>query len=65
MDKPAVSYAPHPDVTPEAEANALSAVFRFILDCHAKKKGGPDQKAAPDNAERRSNHVGATTIIPK
>jgi hypothetical protein len=28
---------PRPDVTPEAELNVLANVYRFILDCHAKK----------------------------
>lgn len=34
----AVSYAARPDATPETETSALSAVYRFILDCHAKKE---------------------------
>ena len=41
-----VTYTPRSDATPEGELNALSNVYSFILDCHAKKKaaraGGPD-----------------------
>jgi hypothetical protein len=37
MDNRRISYVPRPDATPEAELKALAAVYRFILDCHAKK----------------------------
>jgi hypothetical protein len=44
--KARVVYTPREGTTPQAELNALCAVYRFILDCHAKKKGtrpgGPD-----------------------
>lgn len=32
-----ITYTPRPDVTPDAELNVLANVYRFILDCHAKK----------------------------
>jgi hypothetical protein len=35
--KPTVTFTPRPDATPEAEVNVLANVYRFILDCHAKK----------------------------
>ena len=45
MDNPSLTYTPRPDTTPEAELNALAAVYRFILDCHAKKKvAEPDSR---------------------
>ena len=37
MDRPRVTYTPRSDATPEAELNVLANVYRFILDCHAKK----------------------------
>ncbi len=37
MDNPSLTYTPRPDTTPEAEVNVLANVYRFILDCHAKK----------------------------
>jgi hypothetical protein len=37
MDSPRITYTPRPDATPEAELNVLANVYRFILDCHAKK----------------------------
>jgi hypothetical protein len=32
-----IAYVQRPDATPEAELNVLANVYRFILDCHAKK----------------------------
>jgi hypothetical protein len=37
VNYPGITYAPRPDATPEAELDALAAVYRFILDCRAKK----------------------------
>jgi hypothetical protein len=37
-----VLYEPRSDTTPEAELNALANVYRFILDCHAKKGDSAD-----------------------
>ena len=33
-----IVYTPRPNATPEGELNALASVYRFILDCNAKKK---------------------------
>lgn len=40
MSSARIAYARREDTTPEGELNALSAVYRFILDSHAKKKAG-------------------------
>jgi hypothetical protein len=32
-----IAPVPRPETTPEAELRALAAVYRFILDCHARK----------------------------
>jgi hypothetical protein len=53
-----VTYRPGADATSEEELRALAAIYRFILDCQAKKtEGGP--ATAPNDAERRSNEIGA------
>ena len=49
MANPTVSYSPRPDISTEAELDTLAGVYRFILDCHAKKKaavgtGGHEEK---------------------
>jgi hypothetical protein len=41
MSEARIIYTPRPDATPESEVAALASVYRFLLDCHAKKKGGP------------------------
>ena len=39
MSSPArIIYTPHSDTSPELEVAALAAAYRYILDCHAKKK---------------------------
>lgn len=46
-----ISYAPHPNATPEREAAALAAVYRFLLDIASRRV-----KAAKyvDSGEERS-----------
>ncbi len=43
-----ITYAARPDTTPETEAAALAAIYRFVLDQHAKKKGGVPHTAPND-----------------
>ena len=38
MHSPRITYTSRPGATAEAELNVLANVYRFILDCHAKKK---------------------------
>jgi hypothetical protein len=56
---PRVTYAPRGDTSQEAEATALCAVYKFVLDCRAKTEAAPESR--PDDAERNlsdsaSNH---------
>ncbi len=37
MSSSRILYTPRPNATPESESNMLAAVYRFTLDCHAKK----------------------------
>jgi hypothetical protein len=46
-----VVYEARSDTTPEAESNALANVYRFILDCHAKKMA-VDPTPEPDGRAR-------------
>ncbi len=62
MSKPTISYVPRPDATPEAELNVLANVYRFILDCHAKKEAA--HPAAPNEA-KGSNGRPAKRILPE
>ena len=61
MNNRAVTYTPRPDATPEGELTALAAVYRFILEAHARKKA-----AAPSGQDdgKGDQHVPATVSIP-
>lgn len=48
-----VAYSARLDTTPEGETNALASVYRFVLDCHAKKKAS--RPGGPDDAEESKN----------
>ena len=64
MSNPRAVYTPRNCAKPETELSALAKVYAFILQRHQEKqKGGP--ATAPQDAERRSNAIGATRIIPK
>ncbi len=57
-----VTYTPRPDVTPRTEISALASVYRFVLDCRAKKEA--TRPGSPEDAERRSDEIGAKASIP-
>ncbi len=38
MSDPRITYSPRPDSTPEAELDALVAVYKFIIECHESRK---------------------------
>ena len=61
MNSPRITYTPRPDATPEGEASALRAVYKFVLDCRAKK--APPVRR-PEDPERRSDEIRAKTSIP-
>jgi len=54
MSELRIVYTPSADATPEGEASALAAVYRFLLDRHVKQEaarpGGPhDAKEIEDD----------------
>ncbi len=55
MSNVRITYAPRPDATPETEAAALAAVYHFLLDQHAKKKGGVLSTAPNDRKARTAD----------
>jgi hypothetical protein len=62
MGSARIVYTPR-DATPEGELNALAAAYRFILDCHTKKK--VTRPSSPDDAEDLENDRTATDVIPE
>ena len=63
MSSPRMTYTRRPDATPEGELDALAVVYRFILDCRAKKVGRPTT-SGPDDAKEITS-VRARPIVPK
>jgi hypothetical protein len=62
MSSPRITYTSHPDATPQAELNVLANVYRFILDCHARKKKATgmtstDTDDAKSKKEEGGGHV--------
>jgi hypothetical protein len=63
MDRPRVTYTPRSDATPEGELNMLANVYRFILDCHAKKMAAelaPGSDGSNDTAMVRNMEGGGS-----
>ena len=50
-----IAYSPRLDPTPESELNALASIYKFILDCHAKKEGRPTTSGPDDAAKEIEN----------
>jgi hypothetical protein len=55
MSDPAITYAPRPDATPEAEISALAAIYKLCISSHAKKRGHLLDKGGPDDARKDSD----------
>ena len=54
MNSPRLTYTPRPDGTPKTATTALAAVYRFVLDCHAKTEAA--SASGPDNEAKESKH---------
>jgi hypothetical protein len=64
MDSPRMTYTSRPDATLEAEVNVLANVYRFILDCHAKKKA-VEPAPEPDSCITTQIDRGALAVQPQ
>ncbi len=49
---------PTPGMTPQEARDVRARAWHFVFDCYAKKKAA--RPGGPDDAERRSNELGAT-----
>ncbi len=50
MNNPLITYTSRHDAKPEAEISVLANVYKFVLDCHTKKRRPP--KSRPDDARK-------------
>jgi hypothetical protein len=64
MKSSRIIYRSGPDATPEAELNALATCYRFILDCHAKKKAA-EPAPEPDSCITTQIDRGALVLKPQ
>lgn len=56
-----LAYTPCPDATPEAELDALAACYRFILDCHERKRAAepaPEPDGRNDGIKIKEDSAG-------
>jgi hypothetical protein len=63
MNSAQVRYSHRPEATAEAEVSALTNVYRFILDCHAKKMAAelaPGSDGSNDTAMVRNMEGGGS-----
>jgi hypothetical protein len=63
MAEARITYTPRPDTSPGAELSALAAVYKFVLDCRAKKEAAPESR--PEDPERRSDEIRAKASISR
>jgi hypothetical protein len=64
MNSSRIIYRSRLDATPEAELNVLANVYRFILDCHAKKKA-VEPAPEPDSCITTQIDRGALAVQPQ
>jgi len=62
MSSPRITYTARPEASPAVELSALSAVFRYVLDCHAQKEA--TRPGSPD-AGKEINEQSGKSIVPK
>lgn len=63
MGDQTIRYSPLPDATPEAELDALVAVYRFLIERHTNRKaadlgGSDDIEGGGDNDREPEASVG-------
>jgi hypothetical protein len=50
MNSTHITYTRRSDATSKAEVAALGAIYKFVLDCHAKKEAASESR--PDDARK-------------
>ncbi len=62
MDSSRITYAGLTNTTLETEISALANVYKYVLDCRAKKEA--TRPGGPEDPERISDEIRAKTSIP-
>jgi len=58
MSNPNISYASRINTTPDQARGIRARAWAFVFDCHSRKEAAPESRR-PEDAERRSNEIGA------
>jgi len=51
-DAPRLVYRPRSDATPEVERSALASVYRYLLDCRARKEDANSEEEIAQKERR-------------
>jgi hypothetical protein len=62
MNSTHISYSQRSGTTAESEVAALSNVFKFVLDCHAKKEAVPENR--PDDGTKTKGDSADAPSLP-
>ena len=62
MSNPSATYTPLPDAAPETETGIASAVYRFILECHAKRTAA-EPTPEPDGRDGTTIQGDSASVI--
>jgi hypothetical protein len=60
MSSAHITYSQRPEASAKNEFTALANIYRFILDCHAKKEAPPESR--PDAGKETNEQSGKISI---
>jgi hypothetical protein len=61
--EPRIAYRPRPDAASEAEREALAQVYRFVLDCWAKRREASSEPDGSSHTARASDTEGVVRHV--
>jgi hypothetical protein len=65
MGSTRVVYTPHSDATPESEASALAAVYKFALFDSQARRGGPHDVTSNSDHILENGKAGSASRAPR
>lgn len=66
MSKVRIVHRPRAEIAPEQARDTRAAALAYVFNCFRRRvdEEGSSATAAPDNAERSSNEIGAESRVP-
>jgi hypothetical protein len=62
MNSFGIVYRSRADAEPEGELNALATAYRFILNCHERKKAASESR--PDDGTKTKEDSASVSSLP-